>query len=549
MLQKIQSRAIALVAVVLLTACGASQASVAVLRPVVAVVASSQPLGAPAQPCTNQFVAHELDHRTTVADQPIGQSAGNGAGVAIGDLNDDGRPEIVLANLDGPNTILWNQGQLRFRTERLHEGASRAVAVVDVDADNRLDIVFTRRRGAPLYLHNVDGTHFAPGFLDINVPVYSMNWGDLDGRGALDFVGATYDAELERVQGPQFFANHDSGVYLYHHRASGFVPERLSNASQALAITLLDVNNDQRPDITVGNDFAMRDATWAHTDAGWQAATPFATTSENTMSFDQGDIDNSGRFALFSTDMKPYDKSLRNLARWLPMMKKMELPLTSNDPQLTENVLQVPDADGAYRNGGYDRVIDATGWSWSGKFGDLDNDGYLDLYVVNGMIAHGLFSHLPHDELVEQNQVFRNTGAGRFEPAPQWNLGATASGRGMSMADLDGDGDLDIVVNNVQSPALVFENRLCGGSGVEVDLRWPHQNTRAIGAHVALVTSAGTYTRDVRAMSGYLSGDTAQVHFGVPGGAIVQRLDISWPDQRVSTVEQVATHTRVTVTR
>jgi hypothetical protein len=166
------------------------------------------------------------------------------------------------------------------------------------------------------------------------------------------------------------------------------------------------------------------------------------------------------------------------------------------------------------------------------------------------MIAEELFHHLPNDELVEQNQALRNDGAGRFVPAPSWGLGSTASGRGMSIADMNGDGKLDIVVNNLRAPAQVFENRLCGGDGLEVDLRWPtSKNTRAIGARLALTTSHGTLYRDVRAGSGYLSGDPARVHFGFSQGTELRRLTIRWPDGAVSTVDVPGAQTLLTVTR
>src|SRR5205823_5127207 len=149
------------------------------------------------------------------------------------------------------------------------------------------------------------------------------------------------------------------------------------------------------------------------------------------------DIDNSGRFALFTTDMKPYDIGVPTLASWLPMMATMPQRHAPGDIQVMQNVLQIRGADGRYHDEAASRGVSATGWSWSGKFGDLDNDGWLDLYVINGMIAPELFHHLPHDELVEQNQALRNQG-GTFAPAPAWGLGSTASGRGMSMADLNG---------------------------------------------------------------------------------------------------------------
>ena len=106
-----------------------------------------------------------------------------------------------------------------------------------------------------------------------------------------------------------------------------------------------------------------------------------------------------------------------------------------------------------------------------------------------------------------------------------------ASGRGTTMADLDQDGDLDIAINNLISPAIVFENRLCGGSSLQLELRWPRSgNYYALGATVSLVTSSVTLVRDVRSTSGYLSGEAPRLHFGLPAGADVESLDVRWPE-------------------
>ena len=122
------------------------------------------------------------------------------------------------------------------------------------------------------------------------------------------------------------------------------------------------------------------------------------------------------------------------------------------------------------------------------SFGDLDNDGFLDLYVVNGMMSEEMFAHIAAYSLLEENQVFRNDGSGAFESMPQWRLGSIASGRGMVMADLDHDGDLDIVVNNLLAPTQLFENRLChDGAALLVAVRWPGGiNTGAIGGRLVL---------------------------------------------------------------
>lgn len=539
----------------LLVACGpaASPAPLA-QQPLLSVQISAAPL-AQTTVCTNTFRRHQLDHTTVAHSRVVDLYESNGAGVAINDLDNDGDLDLALANLGAPNTLLWNEGQLRFRTQRLSQGDSRAVNIVDVDGDGWQDLVFTRHLAKPSYWRNTGQTgtaRFVEGVLsNVHNPFYSMTWGDLDQDGDLDLVAGSYDTELRKEQGAIFdYRGGGVGVFVYYRQGDTFVDQRLTDAADALTIALPDLNGDGQVDLLVGNDFDRPDYAWLRAGDQWQETAPFQRTSENTMSFDLGDVDNDGNPEIFATDMKPYHQDVTTLAQWLPMMDKMTHPKSSGDPQRTENVLQVRGADGRYHNQGYSRLLDATGWSWSSKFGDLDNDGALDIYVVNGMIAAGLFSHLPNNELVEENVALHNDGAGNFAPAPEWGLGSTASGRGMSLADLDSDGDLDIVINNLVAPAELFENQLCGGAGLLVDLHWPGSlNPFAIGAELALQTSAGTYYRTVRAASGYLSGDPARVHFGLPIDTTVQNLVVRWPDGAESVLEPVEPQTLLTITR
>lgn len=503
--------------------------------------------------CTGRFVHHPLDHLTTTADGVVRMFAANGAGLAIHDLDNDGDLDLALGSETGPNSIFWNEGALTFSKTELSSGPTRAITILDVDSDGWRDLVLTTNTGVLNFWRNQGGRAFAKETLPgVANPAYVINWGDLDHDGDLDLVTASYDAGFLTDRGNTYLTAGQGGVFVYTNDQGQFRPIRLAQAAQALALGLFDLNQDQRLDILVGNDFAVRDQAWLNRATGWETIEPFATTAYSTMSLDQGDLDNDGRPELFAADMNPYDIAPVTMAAWLPVIANMERGLVHerDDPQEMANALQTLNRSGGWREEAQRWGVAATGWSWSSRFGDLDNDGYLDLYVVNGMIEEGTFHHLPNHELVEENQVFRNVQGRQFQPMPAWGLNSTASGRSMGMADLDQDGDLDIVVNPLRSPAQLFENQLCGGNSVQVDLQWLGvQNRDAIGAQLTLVTSQGSYSRDVRALSGYLSGDPARVHFGLPVGVTLERLWVRWPDGAESAMAAIKPGTWLTVSR
>jgi len=348
--------------------------------------------------------------------------------------------------------------------------------------------------------------------------------------------------------GQEFLMSGNAGVFYYENNNGKFRIHSLATNAQALALALLDLNGDGHLDIWVGDDFAVPDQLWLWTPNGWKPAPPLATTSHSTMSLDFGDINNDGVNEVFSTDMKPYKGDVQGEEVMPAIIASInEGRNTKTDPQVNANVLQ---SVGIFKNFAESAGVDATGWSWSGKFGDLNQDGLLDLYVVNGFSEQTTFPSLPNHELVEANQAFANVGEGHFVPMPEWKLDSTRGGRGMSIADLDGDGDLDIVVNNLNSPAQLYENQLCEGKSLEVDLLWPQSlNTRAIGAKLVLHTTMGTYYRDVKVASGYISGDTTRIHFGFSDQANLQSLEVIWPDAEVSVIDAPLANHLLKVTR
>ena len=504
--------------------------------------------------CSGRFVEHLLAHETTgPGGDTVRMFEANGGGVAINDLDGDGDLDVVLANHAGRNSILWNEGALHFRRQAMESGDSRAVNIVDVDGDSQMDIVFSRRVTAPNFWRNQgDGTFALTLLPGVDKPLYAITWADLDGDDDLDLVGGTYDAALLTEFGQEFLFNNTAGVYVYENQSGRFAATRLIDNAQALTLALADINGDGRLDILIGNDFAVLDTVWLRTESGWEAAEElFSTMTHSTMSLATADVDNNGSLEIFATDMKPLDETPETLAAWRPIMESMMSdPHPADDPQVMQNVLQWAAEDGVYRNRSTLSGIQATGWSWSGKFGDLDQDGLVDLYVVNGFMEASTFAQMPNHELVEENQAFRNLGDGRFEAATGWALNSTASGRGMSMADLDGDGDLDIVVNNLRSPAQLFENQLCSGRSLQVDLRRPaSQNVYALGARLILHTENGRIYREIGAGSGYLSGDPARVHFGIGDGDTPRALEVHWPDGRRDLLRDISADTRIIVER
>ncbi len=482
--------------------------------------------------CSGVFVPHDLPHVTAESVERIGFFISNGSGLAVNDLDGDGDADLVLGNILGPIQIFWNEGDFQFESELLFDGSVRAVTAVDIDGDNWLDLLFSTRNGDIQFWKNQGEGEFVEQRLDsIEAYVYSLDLGDVDLDGDLDLVTASYDASMELIHRSSFDKTGLTGVYLHENTTGQFETVQLAPRAQALALQLVDLDGNGRLDLHVGNDFDIPDVVWLNNEEGWTVAELFSRTTMSTMSFDRGDINNDGLTEHFAADMHPYSEEPAIMEQWQPIFDNMTHDMAEDDPQQMANVLQTNGESGAFSNIAIESGLSATGWSWSSKFGDLDQDGFLDLYVVNGMQALNNFSHLPNDTLVEENLALKNNQSGQFDRIDAWGLNSTLGGRSMSMVDFDLDGDLDIVVNNLSGPSQVFENQLCTGDSLQVELAWQNSsNWYGIGSLIFLETDSVTLQRDVRVTSGYLSGDSVRVHFGFEDDTAVHQIKVIWPD-------------------
>ena len=341
----------------------------------VAVTVSSRPLVADPRPCTGRFDAQPLPHYTRGPDEFISFFESNGAGVALADLDDDGRIDVVLAGLHNPSSLIWNEGDLFFRRADLAVPLTRAVNAVDVDGDGLLDLVFTHSGGLPSWWRaEADAAGGRPGFVRMEderfqawFPAYAIAWADLDADGDLDLVGASYDAELGALRDGLVVGG---GVFFYRNDGTGLLEfERLGRNTHALAIHLGDLDGDGRRDILIGNDFSPPDMVYLNTPEGWTEAQPFTRTPVNTMSFAEGDIDNDGRNELLATDMKPYRRDEDTDAAWGPLWAETAHLQPNDGVQVTANVLHAwPAADGSgqFIDTAETVGVDATGWSLVG---------------------------------------------------------------------------------------------------------------------------------------------------------------------------------------
>ena len=526
--------------------------------------------------------------------------------IAIADLNQDQRPDIIITHPYGGMQLFQNQGDLRFKDVTREAGLhapdfwGRGANPADLDNDGDLDLFVAGNGEANRLYWNQGNSIFEAATshgLNHKDPNVCMAFADYDLDGDLDgylVVGDTsgsdgftedfkmdvefrngkaiippefqevYDVLLHPQLGPQvvkvgqndhLYRNNGDGTFTDVTKTAG-----ISGPGWGLAASWLDYNHDGWPDIYVANDFYTPDKLY-HNNGNGTFTDVIATVLPHTPWFSMGtdvaDINNDGLMDFIGTDMSgsTHYKSKMGMGD----MEKSSWFLTLPTPrQYMRNAL--------YLNTGTHRFMEIaqmagvanTDWTWTPKFADLDNDGWIDLFFTNGMTrdltnsdyvnqAAALKTHAEKRAFwkskgrkKDRNLAFRNHGDLRFESVGKaWGLDAARVSFGAATADLDGDGDLDLITTNLDEPVSVYRNQSVPGEHrVKIRLKGTQSNRWGVGARVELKAGGLKQLRYLNLTQGYISSSEPLLHFGLGKVARIDGLTVHWP----SGVRQVLTN-------
>ncbi len=525
----------------------------------------------------------------------------DGGGVAAGDVNGDGLPDLYFTSNTGKNRLYLNKGDYRFEdvTDRAGVpgggGWTTGVTMADVNGDGRLDIfvsgvsVLTKRGHNILYINNGDGT-FTDRTLEFGLDFsgYSTQatFFDYDGDGDLDMylLNHSTHAELESGQPPDRRVRHPrAGDRLYRNDGGHFTD--VSEAAGiyggvegfGLGVVVSDVNQDGCPDIYVANDFQENDFLYINNCNGtFTESIERLTghTSRFSMGVDAADFNNDLLPDLISLDMLPdQEPILKSSASSESFNLSLLRRRAGYHPQFVHNALQLNRGGGLFSEIGFLAGVASTDWSWAPLFADLDNDGWKDLFITNGVfrrpndldyitavgsqenqrsLARGV--NAGHMTLIQKMPqvpatkfAFRNNANLTFtNMAAPWGLDHPGFSNGAAYVDLNNSGSLDLVVNNINAAASIYRNHAKERNhnhSLTVTLMGTGGNTAGIGATVLVASGGHKQMLEVMPTRGFESSVDPRLHFGLGAAALVDSLVVIWPDRRFQTITGVAADT------
>lgn len=533
----------------------------------------------------------------------------NGAGVAATDLNNDGLTDLYFTANQGPDRVYLNTGNMQFREVTSLTGIDNStpwttgVTTVDIDNNGYTDLYICKV--APLspkgthnllYLNQGPDENGIPQFreaaanygLDFSGYSTQAAFFDQDADGDLDMFLLNHSVHpnqsygrgglrdlTDSLSGDRFYRNHH-GTYINESEAAGIHTGKIG---YGLGISIGDVNADGAPDIYIGNDFFENDYLYINQGDGTfkdlnTTGEALGHTSHFSMGNDIADIDNDLLPDIVSVDMLPEDlKTYKSSGLEYPYQTYQNYLRNGYGHQYMQNTLHLNAGNEKFKETAYLSGIAASEWSWSPLLQDLDNDGYKDLFITNGIpgatndmdfvnfvaneeIQKRLGSGMGSDELAfidklpakrTANYLFRNRGDKTFYRDPEWNQHPPSFSNGAVLADLDNDHDLDLVVNNINEPAFIIRNNLNTGNGITINLSGPASNTKGIGARVVVYTEGNEQLGENYTSGGYLSAQPEKLHFGLGKAMIADSLRIWWADHTTELRTNIQANTSLTL--
>ncbi|MCF2487542.1 VCBS repeat-containing protein [Dyadobacter sp. CY347] len=517
----------------------------------------------------------------------------NGGGVGLGDINNDGLTDLFFSGNMVSSKLYLNKGNMQFEDITNKAGIATngwctGVAMVDLNADGLLDI-YVSRAGSPdpamranLLFINKGNNTFAESAADYGLADtgYSTQAAflDYDQDGDLDAYLLTHDHSPRAVNNLMPIRSHGEAANtdkLFRNEGNGAAghPVFKNVSAEAgiliegygLGVAVNDLNGDDYPDIYVANDFLSNDLLYINNRDGTftnRIGEYMKHQSYNAMGVDVSDYNNDGFQDIVVLDMLPEDNYRQKIMAAGMSNEKFDfMRQIGYQPQYMRNTLQLNNGNGHFSEIGQLAGIDKTDWSWGPLFADFDNDGYRDLFISNGhlkdMTDKDFIKYSQQTTMFEEkdeanakllklmnnlkgvkvpNYVFRNNGDLTFTHATNWGIDEPSFSNGSSYADLDNDGDLDLVVNNVNEKAFIYQNesqKLGKNNWLQLSLKGDSPNRQALGAKVRLHYQGQMQVYEHTLYRGFQSTVGNIVHFGLGNANRIDTLEIRWPDGRV----------------
>jgi|TARA_B110000902_G_scaffold74956_1_gene88761 hypothetical protein len=553
----------------------------------------------------------------------------NGGGVSVGDLNGDDLPDLYFISNLYANKLFINKGNMVFEETTLSsnvkdgKGFPTGVSMVDINSDGKLDIYICKSgnyidldyRRNELYINQGNNENGIPLFKEqaskynLDLPHYSTqaSFFDYDKDGDLDMFLINHGIDpgetesnikklinTQSVYSSERLFRNDDGKFTDVSKSSGIINNGIG---YGLGVAIGDLNNDQWPDIVVSHDYSEKDHLYINKkDGSFEEVITEATNhiSNFSMGNDIGDINNDGLFDFISVDMvsnNNYDS--KTSMSGMDSKRFQNLVDLGLHNQYMSNALQLNNGSPSNKNTPvFSEIseyagISNTNWSWAPLLFDMNNDGWQDLFVSNGILRsfrnndfviykrkRNLKLEKDRKELLAQvgngsqeefllvkkyyedllevmprkkevNLFYLNNKDLSFSSMNEdWKLNTPSATNGAAYADLDNDGDLDIIGNNVNDIAFIYRNNTrelntAKSNYLKIKLEGSQKNKIGIGAKVTIVTDSIEQTKELYLTRGFQSSVSDLLHFGVGKSQTIEKITVTWPDGKSQTLKEV----------